>query len=81
MSDHLHLVSRTHGQNLIDVIGAIKSITTRDRWRHGGSSKAWQRSYHDEAFDRTMTYVLNSPVEAGLAASWEDYHYRIATDL
>jgi REP element-mobilizing transposase RayT len=48
MPDHMHLVIATHGQNLVDVIGAIKSITTRVRWTDGGAKEVWQRSFHDE---------------------------------
>jgi REP element-mobilizing transposase RayT len=83
MPDHLHLVIGTHGQNLIDAISAIKSITTRDWWRHGGTKEVWQRSFHDEglrspeAFERAVTYVLENPVTAGLAASWDEYPYRL----
>ena len=75
MPDHLHLVICTNGLNLIDVMGAIKSITTRDWWKHGGTNEVWQRSYHDEglripeAFKRGMRYVLENPVKAKLAAS------------
>ena len=39
----------------------------------------WQESFHDHGirgphdFDATVTYLLNNPVEAGLAQEWETY--------
>ena len=85
MPEHLHLVIATHGQNLIDVMGAIKSLTTRDWWKHGGVKEVWQRSFHDEglripdAFERAMAYVVLNPQEAGLVADWREYPFRFAT--
>ena len=85
MPDHLHLVIATHDQNLIDVVAAIKSITTRVWWKHGGVKEIWQRSFHDEglrnpdAFDGAMMYVLQNPQDEGLVADWRDYPFRFAT--
>ena len=85
MPDHLHMVMATHGQSLIDVIGAIKSLTTHVWWRHGGVGAVWQRSFHDEglripaAFDRATEYVLENPQVGGIVEDWRYYSYLFGT--
>ncbi|MBX3071244.1 MAG: transposase [Thermomicrobiales bacterium] len=81
MPDHLHIVYQVEDGNAISVIGKMKSLTTRMWWEAGGTGRLWQPSFHDhgiresEDIEGIFTYILNNPVRAGLAATWEDYPY------
>ncbi len=79
MPNHLHALIEVRSDDLVKVIGRAKSITTRQWWARGGVGALWQESFHDHGirgphdFDATVTYLLNNPVEAGLALEWEMY--------
>jgi REP element-mobilizing transposase RayT len=79
MPDHAHLLVEVRSTGLLDYIRDVKSRTTRDWWAEGGQGRLWQRSFHDHGlrtphdYEAAATYILNNPVEAGLAESWEDY--------
>ena len=81
MPDHLHLLLHVTEGNLTDIVRDIKSRTTRLWWQHGGTGTLWQRSFHDRglrtanAYDDTLTYLLNNPVRAGLVTDWTDYPF------
>lgn len=81
MPDHAHLIIEVNDKNLIDVVRDLKSVTTREWWKHGGSGKLWQRSFYDrgirniDEFETTVTYILNNPVRAGLVEEWESYPF------
>jgi REP element-mobilizing transposase RayT len=81
MPNHVHLLLRVTRDGLVDVIGDVKSRTTRVWWRYGGSGVLWQRSFHDRGirtakeFDDTVTYILENPVQAGLVEDWRAYPF------
>src|SRR5215207_2288891 len=81
MPDHAHLLLRITRDGLVDVVGDLKSRTTRLWWRHGGSGVLWQRSFYDRGirtaseFDETVRYILENPVRAGLVDDWRDYPF------
>ncbi len=85
MPDHSHLIVEVAGKGLVDVVRDLKSVSTRSWWRCGGSGKLWQRSFYDrgmrniDEFERTVTYVLNNPVRAGLVENWEAYPFICGT--
>jgi putative transposase len=77
MPDHLHALLEVRSDDLIKVVGRAKSETTRQWWARGGVGALWQESFHDHGirgahdFEATVTYLLNIPVEAGLAQEGE----------
>jgi putative transposase len=79
MPDHLHLLVEVRSVGLVDLIGRLKSTSTRTWWTSGGKGSLWQTSSYDHGirepgdFEATITYILNNPVEAGLAEKWEAY--------
>ena len=79
MPNHLHALVEVRREGLLKVIGRAKSTTTRIWWKYGGIGSLWQESFHDHGireprdFEATVTYVLNNPVEAGLAETWDTY--------
>jgi REP element-mobilizing transposase RayT len=83
MPDHTHLIVQIATKSLIDVVRDLKSVTTRIAWQHGNSGALWQKSFYDHGvrdvadFDAIVAYILDNPVRAGLAETWEDYPYII----
>ncbi len=81
MPDHAHLVVKIGGAELVEVIGDVKSRTTRVWWAHGGAGALWQRSFYDRGmrtmteFDETVRYVVENPVRAGLVEDWRAYPF------
>jgi REP element-mobilizing transposase RayT len=81
MPDHCHLVVQIVGANLVDVIGDVKSRTTRVWWGYGGTGALWQRSFYDHGvrtgrdYETTVRYVIENPVRAGLVADWTAYPF------
>jgi REP element-mobilizing transposase RayT len=81
MQDHCHLIVHARDTNLVDVIGDVKSRTTRIWWTHGGAGMLWQRSFHDHGlrtlrdYETTVRYILENPVRAGLVEDWIDYPF------
>ncbi|MGH2535381.1 MAG: REP-associated tyrosine transposase [Thermomicrobiales bacterium] len=81
MPDHCHMVIQIKTTGLIDVMGDVKSRTTRIWWTHGGAGPLWQRSFHDHGlrtardYEETVRYVLENPVRAGLVEDWADYPF------
>jgi putative transposase len=88
MPDHLHalLAPGERSGSLIDVIGDLKSFTTRAAWSHGWTGRLWARSFHDHAIRtagdliEACRYVLANPVRAGLVESGEEYPYSEISD-
>ncbi|HYP61967.1 MAG TPA: transposase [Thermomicrobiales bacterium] len=80
MPEHVHLVIVVGEEgDLISILHDFKSFTT-NRWRkRTGQNKLWQESFHDhgvrrsERMDELVAYVLQNPVDAGLATDWQDY--------
>jgi REP element-mobilizing transposase RayT len=85
MPDHLHVLVEIRSVGLEDLIARIKSFSTQIWWGRGGSGTLWQKSFYDHGirgfddFDSTVTYILNNPVEAGLASHWEEYPLFVGT--
>jgi REP element-mobilizing transposase RayT len=81
MPDHAHLIIQISTKSLIDVVRDLMSVTTRLSWNHGISSSLWQRGFYDHGirdvpdFNAIVAYILDNPVHAGLADTWENYPY------
>jgi len=81
MPDHAHLLLQITRSGLVDVIGDVKSNSTRAWWRHGGTGPLWQRSFHDRGirhpndYERAAVYVLENPIRAALVTNWPDYSH------
>lgn len=79
MPGHLHLLVEIRSVGLIDLMRRTKSSSTKLWWRQGDNGQLWQESFYDHGvrdipdFDAIATYILNNPIEAGLAESWETY--------
>ncbi|MCK9518317.1 MAG: transposase [Dehalococcoidia bacterium] len=79
MPDHLHLLAKPAGTNIIDWLGALKSVTTRIAWQSGWHGRLWQPSFWDRRirdereWESTLFYVRRNPVEAGLVADESDW--------
>ena len=89
MPNHVHVVIEiAEGASLGDIVGSWKSFTARRANRMiGRSGPFWHVDYfdrymRDEAhLQRTIDYVENNPVKAGLARepadwSWSSAHHR-----
>ena len=81
MPDHLHVLlsPATSGIPVARWLQQFKSFSTNLYWRHGGSSKLWQRSAYDhvcresETAEKVLRYIVENPVRAGLVADWGDW--------
>jgi REP element-mobilizing transposase RayT len=79
MPDHCHLIIQVRSTGLIDIIGDVKSCTTRAWWNQGNRGRLWQRSFYDHGlrterdYTETIRYILENPVRAGIVADWGDY--------
>lgn len=83
MPDHLHFVTEVEPTgDLVKLISAFKSFTTRLSWHYGGAGSLWQTSFHDrglraaEDIEEAVRYVWENPVRWGLAIDDEVYPYR-----
>jgi putative transposase len=83
MPDHLHLLLNPagSGKSVIELIGGLKSLTTRALWTHGWEGKVWQARFHDrilrdhEDLATVAAYILENPVRAGLVEHSSDYPF------
>ncbi len=74
MPNHVHAVMKlAEGSNLSDVLHSLKSFTSRkvnnllDRSGPFWQAETFDRLIRDEReLDRTIRYVLNNPIKAGL---------------
>ncbi len=82
MPDHLHMICETGDQDLIKMLAAFKSFTTKQSWNFGLTGPLWQESFHDhgirqvEDFDMIARYVYVNPERAGLCEQDGDYPWR-----
>ena len=81
MPDHVHLVVTIGDMDLISIVRDFKSWTTH-RWKQRtGNRYLWQESFHDhgvrrtEKMDELVSYIVSNPVDGGLVADWQDYHW------
>lgn len=88
MPDHLHLLveGRRDDANLRRFVHAAKQQSAYEYARTTGRG-LWQPSYYDhvlrdeEATKRTIRYILENPIRAGLAASISDYPFLGSTEF
>ncbi|MBA4179906.1 MAG: hypothetical protein C0506_04885 [Anaerolinea sp.] len=79
MPDHLHLLLRPDGQDIIQFLNAWKSWTTKLARDAGHRSPLWQpgmwdRTLRDEAdFARTVQYIVDNPAVAKLVERREEW--------
>lgn len=80
MPDHIHLLALNIEGSLADLMKRLKGrLSTRLRGRV--ETPIWQRSFHDhilrrnEDINRTVLYLLENPVRAGLVSDWSQYRW------
>jgi hypothetical protein len=82
MPDHLHILARGNNKSsrLTEFIRVFKQRTAFEVKKHTGE-QLWQGSYFDRVLRRdehaetVANYILNNPVEAGLASEGRDYRF------
>ncbi|MCG6949865.1 MAG: transposase [Acidobacteria bacterium] len=78
MPDHVHLLVLNVDGSLLDFMRVFKGRTAK-RIRPDVPGTLWQRSFHDhllrrkEDINRTLQYMLENPVRAGLVEEWARY--------
>jgi REP element-mobilizing transposase RayT len=83
MPDHLHLLINPTGssKSLNELVGGLKSMTTRALWTCGWEGKVWQERFHDHILRDhedprgVAAYILENPVRAGLVAVSSEYAF------
>ena len=80
MPDHVHLLLGVGREmSLPSFVGRWKSRCAKARRVRTGDGQFWQRSFYDHAIRdnqdilETATYILQNPVEAGLAKDFHEY--------
>ncbi|MBT2298780.1 REP-associated tyrosine transposase [Pseudomonas fluorescens] len=80
MPDHLHWLAQLHRGSLAELMGRIKSRSSRAvNLACGGQGRLWQRGYYDRALRKdedlkdAARYIVNNPLRAGLARRVGDY--------
>ncbi len=78
MPDHLHLLLQAAGMDVLGFVRSFKSWTTRRSWAAGHAGPLWQPGMWDRSvrgpadFAKTLAYVYENPVRAGLVAEAVD---------
>ena len=78
MPDHVHLLALNIQGSLLDLMRLLKGRTAK-RLRGDVIGALWQRGFHDhllrrnEDIYRTLLYMLENPVRAGLVEAWMQY--------
>jgi len=78
MPNHVHLLALNVDGSLLDLMRQFKGRKST-RLRGRVKSPVWQRSFHDhilrrnEDINRTVLYLLENPVRAGLVRKWTEY--------
>ena len=83
MPNHAHLLLRpSEGHSLSQIMQSMKSVTShRINKLLGRKGAVWQPDYFDryirdeEHFVRTLHYIVNNPVKAGLCSAPEEWPY------
>ncbi|WP_395746804.1 transposase [Prosthecobacter sp.] len=80
MPNHVHVVFDVQAVPMADIIGSWKQYTATQANKHlGRSGPFWQADYWDTYMrdadhqERTIRYIRNNPVKAGLAADWRQW--------
>lgn len=82
MPDHVHLVVSGRAQNA-DLVRFAKRSRQRIAFAHRRTAGVpfWQDGYYDhilrdhERLSRTIRYIADNPVRAGLVASWDQFPF------
>ncbi len=80
MPNHIHLLAFNVDGSLLDLMIRLKGRSAA-RLRGRVESPLWQRSFHDhiirrnEDINRTIRYLLENPVRAGLVSDWTEYRW------
>ena len=78
MPDHVHLLVFNINKSLVDLMRLFKGRTARGL-RGDVEGTLWQRGFHDhllrrnEEIFRTLLYMFENPIRAGLAEVWTQY--------
>ncbi len=78
MPNHIHILALNVDGSLLDLMKRLKGRTST-RLRGKVEGPVWQRSFHDhilrrnEDINRTIRYLLNNPVRAGLVDEWTQH--------
>lgn len=83
MPDHWHLLLNPSGssRSVTELVGGLKSLTTRSMWKLGWEGKVWQERFHDHILRDTddpttiATYILENPIRAGLSTNDKPYPF------
>jgi len=86
MPNHVHcLVTRFEQFELSDILHSLKSFTAHEANKMlGRDGQFWIEEYFDryirneEHFERTIRYIENNPVKAGLCRSPKEWPYSSA---
>ena len=82
MPNHVHLIIRVERSDtsLYRILQSLKAYTAREANRIlGRSGDFWQHESYDHVvrdgaeLERTIYYILNNPVKAGLCRKWNDW--------
>ena len=90
MPNHIHLLMRNEAgrtQELLQDLAQFKGFTARAANKELGRTGAfWAREDFDhwirspEKFEKTVRYIANNPVKAGLAEHWSEWEWFAADD-
>ena len=78
MPNHIHLLVFNVNGSLLDFMRLLKGRIA-NRLRADVPGTVWQRSFHDhmlrrnEDINRTLQYMLENPVRAGIVGDWTQY--------
>jgi putative transposase len=83
MPDHWHVLLNPleSKRSVSELLGGLKSLSTRALWALGWEGKVWQERFHDhilrdlENVTETISYILENPVRGGLVQSDQPYPY------
>jgi putative transposase len=84
MPDHWHVLLNPVGSNrsVSELIGGLKSFSTRAAWTLGWEGRIWQERFHDRIIRLesenpigVTRYILENPVKAGLVTESTLYPY------
>ncbi|WP_395753414.1 transposase [Prosthecobacter sp.] len=87
MTNHVHVLFDVHDIPMSDIIGSWKQYTATQANKYlGRSGPFWQADYWDTYMrddaheERTIRYIRNNPVKAGLLADWRQWPWTYMRD-
>lgn len=87
MPDHLHLLAKPVGSNLLNWLNSWKSWTTRQSWKVGHRGPLWQPGMWDRTIRSeedlllVVRYILENPVRAGLVQSFGEWQFTYCAEM